>query len=74
MAQKSPLRQMNRLPNHRKCKNSEYFGQNIDYQIGISAKAINIPISCNRTLTQRFTIIQENNRHIGRFFEHSLFT
>jgi hypothetical protein len=41
MAQKSSLEQMNHLPNRRKWQNSEYFGRNIGYQIGISAKAIN---------------------------------
>jgi hypothetical protein len=41
MAQKSSLEQMNRLPNRRKWQNLGYFGRNIGYQIGISAKAIN---------------------------------
>jgi hypothetical protein len=41
MAQKSSLGQMNRLPNRRKWQNLGYYGQNIGYQIGISAKAIN---------------------------------
>jgi hypothetical protein len=41
MAQKSSLGQMNCLPNRRKWQNSGYFGRNIGYQIGISAKAIN---------------------------------
>jgi hypothetical protein len=41
MAQKSSLGQMNHLPNRRKGQNLGYFGRNISYQIGISAKAIN---------------------------------
>jgi hypothetical protein len=41
MAQKSSLGQMNRLPNCRKWQNSGYYGRNIGYRIGISAKAIN---------------------------------
>jgi hypothetical protein len=41
MAQKSSIGQMNRLPNRRKWQNLRYFGRNIGYQIGISAKAIN---------------------------------
>jgi hypothetical protein len=41
MGQNSSLGQTNRLPNHRKWQHSGYFGQNIGYQIGISAKAIN---------------------------------
>jgi hypothetical protein len=41
MAQKLSLGQMNRLPNRRKWQNLGFFGRNIGYQIGISAKAIN---------------------------------
>jgi hypothetical protein len=41
MAQKLSLKQMNHLPNCRKWQNLGYFGQNIGYHIGISAKAIN---------------------------------
>jgi hypothetical protein len=41
LAQKLSLGQMNHLPNCRKWQNSGYFGQNIGYQIGILAKAIN---------------------------------
>jgi hypothetical protein len=41
---------MNHLPNRYKWQNSRYFGQNIDYQIGISAKAIN---QANKLLSYR---------------------
>jgi hypothetical protein len=41
IGQKTSLGQINRLPNHDKCRNLGYFGRNIGYQIGISALAIN---------------------------------
>jgi hypothetical protein len=36
LAKKMSLKPINRLPNHYKCRNSAYFGQNIGYQIDIS--------------------------------------